>query len=183
MLFTFGSQKSEITQGEFVSILDFCLSQGLGLDTLEESIAKIAKSIDFEIRNENDSKKLYLELLILHMWVITYTCEKLFEDEDKRNACLDLFHHHVYKANYKDLPDEGFNQWMKSIRIRYMEYYAAIENLKEAGPIWWLSKAVNRNIFGELKKDPSLQVRIVEMVGSFMKNAVAILEPTLKKVK
>ncbi len=115
--------------------LDFWLSKGFEFNAPGQSIAKsitrFAENIDFEIGNENDSKKLFQELLILYMWVITRACTKVFEDEDKRNACLDIFHRNVYKAYYKNTTETGMLQLEKSFRKKYLEYSKAVEAVGE----------------------------------------------------
>ena len=181
MPFLFGQRKAKITKSEFASVLDFCLSKGLEVESLGRSIAKFAESIDFEIRNENDSKKLFQELLILYMWVITRACTKVFRDEDKRDACLDIFHRNVYETYYKNTTETGMIQLEKSFRMKYLEYNKAVEVIGEPGPMWWLAKAVNQNIFGEVKKDPFVQMSIGARIGTFMKYVDKVLEQTLRK--
>ena len=177
--------KVKITKPEFASILDFCLSKGFELESpgesIARSIAKTAEDIEFEIRNENDSKRLFQELLILYMWVITRACTKLFKDEDKCYACLDIFHRNVYKAYYKNTTETSMLQLEKSFRKKYLQYEKAAEKADKPGPMWWLAKAANQNIFGEVKKDPFAQMHIGEIIGTFMEYVDKVLEQTLKK--
>ncbi len=181
----FGQKKVKITKTEFASILDYCLSKGFELEapgeSIAKSIAKTAEDIDFEIKNEADSKKLFQELLILHMWVIIRACSKVFRDADKRNACLDIFHRNVCEVYYEDTTDQGFTQWIKSFGLKYLEYEKAAEKVDKPGPMWWLAKAVNQNIFGEVKKDPVVQVAIGAKIVTFTEFVNKMLEQTLKK--
>ncbi len=185
MPFLFGQRKVKITKPEFASVLDFCLSKGFELEapgeSIAKSIAKTAEDIDFEIRNETDSKRLFQELLILRIWVIIRACTKVFRDVDKRNACLDIFHRNVYEAYYKDTTDQGFTQWIKSLGLKYLEYEKAAEKTDKPGPMWWLAKVVNQNIFGEVKKDSFMQMIIGDRIGTFMEYVDKVLEQTLKK--
>jgi len=185
MPFLFGQRKVKITKPEFASVLDFCLSKGFELEapgeSIAKSIAKTAKEIDFDIRNEADYKRLFQELLILRMWVIIRSCTKVFRDVDKRNACLDIFHRNVYEVYYEDTTDQGFTQWIKSCGLKYLEYEKATEKVDKPSPMWWLAKAVNQNIFGEVKKDSFVQAMIGARIGTFMKYVDKVLEQTLRK--
>lgn len=185
MPFLFGQRKVKITKTEFASVLDFCLSKGFELDSpgesITKSITKTAEDIEFEIRNEDDTKRLFQELLILYMWVIIRACTKVFKDADKRNTCLDIFHRNVYETYYKGTTDQGFTQWIKSFGLKYLQYEKAAEKADEPGPIWWLAKAANQNIFGEVKEDPWVQMRIGDIIGTFMEYVDKVLEQTLKK--
>lgn len=180
-----GQRRVKITKTEFASVLDFCLSKGFELESpgesIAKSIAKTAEDIEFEIRNEDDAKRLFQELLILRMWVIIRSCTKVFRDADKRNACLDIFHRNVYEAYYKDTTEEGFTQWIKSFGLKYLEYEKAAEKVDKPGPMWWLAKTVSQNIFGEVRKDPFILMSIGDRIGTFMEYVDKVLKQTLKK--
>ena len=45
----------------------------------------------------------------------------------------------------------------------------------EPGPMWSLATAVNQNIFGEVKKDPFVQMLIGDRIGTFMKYVDKVL--------
>ncbi len=180
MSFLFGKRKVKITKTEFASVLEFLLSKGLEEESQWESIAKFAESIDFEIKNKKDSIKLFQELLVLHMWVIIHACSKVFSDVDKRNSCLDIFNRNVYKALYKNTTEQGYSQWINSFGLRYLEYEEATEKVDKPGTMWWLSKAVNKNIFGEVKEDAIVHMHIAERIGTFMEYVDDMLEKTMK---
>ncbi len=177
--------KVKITKTEFASVLDFCLSKGFELEapgeSIAKSIAKTAEDIEFEIRNENDTKRLFQELLVLYMWVITRACTKVFKDEDRRDACLDIFHRNVYETYYKNTTETGMTQLEKSFRMKYLEYDKAAAKADKPGPMWWLAKAANQNIFGEVKRDTFVQVLIGDIIGTFMEYVDKVLEQTMKK--
>ena len=185
MPFLFRRRKTKITKSEFASLLDFCLWEAFELESsggsIAKSIVKTAEDIDFKIRNENDSKRLFQELLILYMWVIIHACTKVFSDEDKRNACLDIFHRNLYEVYYKDTTEQSFTQWIKSFVLRYREYVKAAEKAGKLGPMWWLAKAANQNIFGEAKRDILVQAKIANRIGTFMEYVDNVLEKTMKK--
>ena len=107
--------------------------------------------------------------------------DKVFRDEDKRDACLDIFHRNVYETYYKNTAEIGMIQLEISIRMKYLEYNKAVEIVGELGPMWSLATTVNKNIFGEVKKDPFACMSIGDRIGTFMEYVDKVLELTLKK--
>ena len=141
----FGQRKVKITKTEFASLLDYFLLEGFGAGSsgvsLAESIAKFAEDIEIEIKNKDDINRLFQELLILYTWVIVRSCTKALRDEDKRNACLDIFHHNVYQTYYKDTTETGMSQLEKPFRKKYLEYNKAVEVVGKPRPMWSLATA------------------------------------------
>jgi len=151
----------KVSKNQFAEVLYYWLSISLN----EKEIREKAEDFGFKIRSDNDFSKIFEELLALNMWIIVYTCEGVIDDEDKQNACLDIFHHLVYKRHTEG-KDEDFWKWMGSLATdKYSEYYTAIETDHPSTPLWVLAKLVNKNLFGQIKKDLIVQAKIVTYFG------------------
>jgi len=152
--------KVKVSKEEFTQVLYYWLSQRL----TKQAIKQTAKDLDFKIKSNEDFNKILQELFALNMWLIVRACEKVFDDIDKRNECLDMFHRLVYQGHTGG-PEENFGNWMTSIGMKYVEYSQAMETEQPPSPLWVLAKVINKNLFGEVKKDVILQVNISAYVG------------------
>ncbi len=157
--------KVKASKKEFAEVLYYWLSQR----SSKKAVKQTAKDLDFKIKSNEDFNKIFQELFALNMWSIVRTCERVFEDEDKRNECLDIFHHFVYERRTEGI-EENFGKWMTLMGAKYIEYIKAMETEHPSGPLWVLSKVVNKNLFGEVKKDPFLQMAIGDYVGLSVKH-------------
>ena len=164
--------KVKASKKEFAEVLYYWLSQRLS----KEAVKQTAKDLDFKIKSNEDFNKIFQELFALNMWSIVRTCDRVFEDEDKRNECLHIFHHFVYERHTEGI-EENFGKWMTLMGAKYIEYIKAMETEHPSGPLWVLSKVINRNLFGEVKEDIILQVEIGAYVGIPAKH----LEELIKK--
>ena len=166
------TEKVETTKRDFAQVLHFWLSNRL----TGEAIKETAEDFDFKISSNKDFNKMFQELFALNMWLIVRSCERVFEDVDKRNECLDIFHRLVYERYSQDI-GENFGKWMKLMGAKYIEYIKAMETEHPSGPLWVLAKLINTNLFGKLKKDPFVQAAIGGYVGILAKH----LEELMKK--
>ena len=130
----------------------------------DKEIKKTAEELDFKIRNDNDYSKIYKELFFLNMWIVIYTCEKVFEDENKRNKYLDFFHHFVY-GRVTEGRETNFGNWIKTITAKYIEYNKAMETKHPSTPLWVLAELINKNLFGEIEVSAILQTEIITQVA------------------
>jgi len=153
-------EKVKVSRREFAEVLYYWLSQCLAKQAIKET----ARDLDFKIESDEDSDKILQELFALNMWLVVRACERVFEDEDKRNECLDIFHHLVYERRTEET-EKGFGKWMTSMGAKYIEYTKAMETEHPSTPLWVLAKVVNKNLFGELREDPFLQPHIGAYVG------------------
>lgn len=176
-----GQDKKPITKAEFASLLHYCLYKGFGFgeEPLAEQLAELARDIGYEI--DDDTLRLYYEMLVLFMWVIVRSCTKALHDVDKRNACLDLFHREVYEHHMKSRRDEDYAQWYKGMGLKYLEYEKATESSDEPGPTWSALKVANKNIFGEVKKDPLVLAHIGNRAFALMEHVDTMLKEVLGK--
>jgi hypothetical protein len=110
------------------------------------------------------------------MWLIVRACERVFDDENKRNDCLDIFHHLSYERYIKGT-EEDFGMWMKSMGEKYMKYEQAMNIDHPSTPLWVLAKVINKNLFGEVKEDIWVQGAIGAHIGIPVKH----LEELIKK--
>jgi len=165
------NQKLRVSRDQFAEVLYHWLS----LSLTENEIRTKAKDFGLEIKSDKDFSKIFEELLAFNMWIIVYTCEGVIEDEDKRNTCLDIFHHLVYKRHTEG-KDEDFGKWMGSLATdKYGEYYTAIETDHPSNPSWVLAKVFNKNLFGEIKEDLFIQMNITAYFGFSVEHLGKIL--------
>jgi len=159
------NEKVKVSKKQFAEVLYYWLSGYL----TKNAIKKSAKELGFKIRNNKDFSKIFEELFVLDMWLIVYTCEGVFEDEDKRNECLDIFHHLVYDRHIEN-KENSFNDWMMSISPRYVKYSKAMETKHPSTPLWVVANVINKRLFGEIKKDLSFQMKMVAHIGLFVEH-------------
>ena len=138
------NEKVKVSKDQFAEVLYRWLSKFL----TKEAIKKTAKDLGFKLRRRNYSK-VFGELIVLYMWLTVYTCEEVLEDENKRNECLDTFHHLVYERHTEGT-QEDFGKWMKSMGAKYIEYDKAMETGHPSGPLWVVANLINRDLFGEI---------------------------------
>ena len=160
------SKKVKVSRKQFAGLLDYWLWGFLS----EKAVKKTAKDFGFKIRNNEGFTKIFEELFILDMWLIVYTCERIiFEDEDKRNECLDIFHRLEY-GRYLGKEEKSFSDWMMSIAPRYAEYGKAMETEHPQTPLWVVADVFNKRLFGEIQKDLRSQTKIILYKGLFVKH-------------
>ena len=157
--------KVRVSRKEFAEALYLWLSMSL----TEEAVRQAAEGFDFEIKNDEDLSRMFEGLFLLNMWLTVYTCEREFEDEEKRNECLDMFHTLVYES-YVDWDVMDFVEWMNSIGVLYIEYDSAMNIHHPSGPLWVVAKTFNRNLFGEVEEDVFVQMGIVVHIGTFIEH-------------
>jgi len=157
-------QKVKASRKQFAGLLDYWLWGFLS----EKAVKKTAKDFGFKIRTNEDFIKIFEELFILDMWLIVYTCEGVFEDEDKRNDVLDIFHHLEY-GRYLGKEEKSFSDWMMSIAPRYAEYGKARETEHPSTPLWVVANVFNERLFGEIKNDLIFQTKVIIHQGLFVK--------------
>ncbi len=159
------NEKVKVSKNQFAEVLYYWLSGYL----TKKAIKKSAKELCFKIRNNKDFSKIFEELFVLNMWLIVYTCEGVFEDEDKRNKFLDIFHHLVHDRHIEN-KENSFNDWMMSISPRYVEYSKAMEKEHPSTPLWVVANIINKRLFGKIKKDLIFQMKMVSHIGLFVKH-------------
>jgi len=170
--------KVKASKEEFAEVLFYCLASQVNTKTIQQ----LAKVIDVEdkpqelfginIKNKENLNALAEELFSLNMWMIVYSCERIFEDIDKRNECLDTFHLNVYQRILEGT-EEDFGQWKLSLTAKYIDYNEAMGTESQPGPLWQLAKVVNKNLFGKLNKSAIVQFEISAYASS---NIKALLE-------
>ncbi len=165
------NQKVKVSKEQFAGLLDYWLWGQLS----DKAVKKTAKDFGFKIRNKKDFNKIFEELFIFDVWLIVYTCEGVFEDEDKRNDVLDIFHHLEYGRILGK--EESFGDWMMSLFHRYAEYGKAMETEHPSTPLWVVADVFNKRLFGEIQKDLTFQTKVITYKGLFVK----YLGETIKK--
>lgn len=182
------TQKVKVSREEFAEVLFYWLCLHVG----KKGIEKAAKAFDLKVKGyedfstilrkvtgnkkDFDKVRIFEELFALNMWLIVYSCERIFEDIDKRNECLDIFHRIVYQTLLEE-EEEDFDQWLLSMGTRYIEYNKAPETKHTLGPVWELATVVNKNLFGEVKRDPFIQTRI----SFYVTSSIEALEEAIRK--
>ncbi|GAJ13843.1 unnamed protein product, partial [marine sediment metagenome] len=157
-------KKAKVTKKKLTESLYYWFSGYL----TEKEVKKTAKELGFRIWRREDFKKIFKELFVFNMWLIIHTCENVFDDENKRNECLDIFHNLVYNRNI-DNNEISFINWKSSIASRYIEYSKAMKTEHPSTPLWVVAEILNRNLFGEVRKDLSFQLKVIAHIGLFEK--------------
>ena len=158
-------QKVKVSKGEFSEVLYYWLAGRL----TKEAIKETAKDLNFKIKSNEDFNKIFEELFAINMWLIVRSCEMVFEDEDKRNECLDIFHRLVYERHTEGT-EEDFGKWMILMSAKYIEYSKARETQHPSTPLWVVANLINRNLFGEIKKDLKFQSLVIAYIGLSVKH-------------
>lgn len=159
------TKKVKVSREQLAEVLYYWLAGYL----TKKAIKKTAKELSFRIGNNKDFSKIFEELFALNMWLTVYTCEGVFEDEDKRNECLDIFHHLVYNHHIEN-KESSFNDWMMLISPRYIEYSKAMETEHPSTPLWVVANIINKRLFGEIKEDLFFQMKMVAHIGLFIEH-------------
>ena len=165
------SQRIKVPKKEFAEVLYHWLS----LQLTKEQIEKTANDLDFKIKSDKDFNKILQELFTLNMWLIVYSCEGAFEDIDKRNECLDIFHRIVYERHTEGT-EEAFGQWMMSLGAKYDAYAKAMATEHPVNPLWVFGKLISKNLFGKVRKDVLLQAQIAIYVVASTKHLPELIE-------
>ncbi len=179
-------KKEKISKEDFAEFLYQTLSRFPKYD--KELIKRIGVNLHFTVpKNENFDKTIdriltgenraMKELTFFYTWIIVLACENSFEDEDKRNKCLDIFHHLVYKRVCKD-KKITFKEWIGSALRKYKDYQKSLEIRDEPTPLWTLVSLINKNLFGGSKRD----VKFMFFVVSSMRSKVEVLTKTIKEL-
>ena len=164
--------KIPITKKQFAEVLYHWLSRAL----TKKEIKRNAVALDFKLIKDDDFRKIFEEYLVFDMWSIVYTCERLLENEEIRNECLDIFHNMVYNGHINS-NEFTFKNWMISISSRYIEYNKAMKIKHPPNPLWAVVKEFNRNLFGRVRKDFFVQMDIIGCFKLFVSHIEkAILE-------
>ena len=159
-------RKIKVSREQFAEVLYYWFSGYL----TEKYVKKTAKELGFRIWKRKDFKKIYKELFIFNMWLTIHTCEKVFDDEDKRNECLDVFHNLVYNRTISNNNEISFIDWKISISSKYIEYRKAMKMEHPSGPLWVVAETLTRYLFGEVKKDLSFQLKAMAHAGLFVEH-------------
>ena len=122
----------------------------------------IGRESGVKIKIKNDE-----ELLVFNMWLIVHTCEKVFENIEKRNECLDKFHYLVYFRHTKH-KESNFNDWIMSIVSRYAEYNNAMETKHPSTPLWVVASTINKRLFGGIIENPWVQMAMIIYMGEYI---------------
>jgi hypothetical protein len=166
--------KVKASREEFAEVLLYWLANQVNT----KSIQQLAKIIDVEgkpeelfginIKNKENLNKLAEELFALNMWMIVYSCERIFEDMAKRNNCLDIFHLNVYQRILEGAEGD-FGQWKLSLTAKYIDYNEAMETESQPGSLWHLATVVNKNLFGKINLSAVVQFEISAYASSNIK--------------
>ena len=162
-------RRIKVTKEELAEVLASWIARRID----KEQIKETAELFDIDIDNPKEYPAFVNELFNLNMWIVVFSCERVFTDVDKRDDGLDVFHQLLFGrlTRSKEL---NYKSWMLNLYQKYMGYKKAIG---EKQPIWELTKLVNVNIFGEVKKDPFFQMS----VGSYFTSVSDALEKALKQ--
>ena len=181
--------KIEVSIEEFAELLCLWLSRHLNREAIKQDAKalelKDKEDTDFSepeemfglnLKNNKDFTILGEELISLNMWLIVRACERVFEDTDKRDECLDIFHRIVYER-FIEGSGEDFREWTLLLFKKYREYAKATETEHQLGPAWELSKLINENLHGKVLPDVFLQFQI----STYITSSIRASEELIKK--
>lgn len=160
--------KKKVTKKQFAEILFYWLS----INLTEKEIKRKAKEIGFRIklwRGRKDYNKLFFELLILDMWLIEYTCENFYSNDEEKFDCEELFQQLVYDR-YVDKEKYSFKNWTVLLTSLFIDYDKAMRTKHPSTPLWVVANVINKRLFGEIKKDLSFQMKMITYIGLFIEH-------------
>ncbi len=183
------THKIKASREEFAEVLFYWLSRQIN----REAITQTAKLFDLKdeegkdtgkteelfglnLKSKEEFGRLFEELFDVNMWLVVRACERVIEDSDKRNECLDIFHRLVYERLIKGLR-ENLSQWTLSLTSKYIDYNKDTETEHPLGPAWELSKVINENLHSKALPDAILQWQI----GVYITESMKALEEAIKK--
>jgi len=168
------TQKIKVSREEFANALFYWLTSQVNTKKIKQ-LAKLSNPehkekelFGLNLEHKTEFNILVEELFDLNMWLIVHVCERVFEDTDKRDECLDIFHHLEY-GRYLGKEEKSFSDWMMSIAPRYVEYGKAMETKHSSTPLWVVASVFNKRLFGEIRKDLGFQMKVIVDIGLFVK--------------
>lgn len=109
-----------------------------------ETLEKCSESV--KDMSQDELMKLDWELIILDMFIITYCCRLMINDEKMSDKIIDIFHEYVYEEMLKDMESIAGSAFQEEIKIKYEAYFEA---MKTKDSLWNLCKELGKNIYGE----------------------------------
>lgn len=150
-------EKKKVSVDELVQVLFFTVSMFLS----KKDVKSFAKTLRYRFKYNI----LYSELVSLHMWIICDICELTFKSSPAIKECLGKLHRLVFE-NLVKTKRENIFEWMNGIENKYIEYDKAFSTEHPSGPFWVLAKTITKNLFGEIKWDPIVLIKIADYVAS-----------------
>ena len=159
------SKKVKASREEFAEALYYWVTK----DLREEKIRETASSLDYEIKNDKDYDTVFRELLILNMYLAIVAVGNTVEDEGKMQDYLNALERLVYDRHYEETK-VSLSDWMRWMGTQYQEYQQALESdpKQPLGSRYELSKGVSKRLFGEIRQDPFVLVRISKYVTLYV---------------
>jgi hypothetical protein len=183
------THKIKASREEFAEVLFYWLSRQINREAItqaaklfdlkdeeEKDACKTEELFGLNLTSKEDFNRLFEELFDVNMWLVVRACERVIEDLDKRNECLDILHRLVYERLVKG-PRENLRQWTLSLTSKYIDYNKAAEIEQPLGPAWEPSKVINKNLHGKVLPDAFLQFQI----GAYITESLKALEGAIKK--
>lgn len=161
-----------VSREDFAEVLYYWVTK----DLREEKIRETASFLHLEIKSDETYDTILRELLILNTYLAVTVAGRVFEDEEKGNGCLDLLHRLVFDRHYGET-GVTFGDWKTWMSTRYLEYQQASESDPKhpPGPLWGISKTVNKRLFGEIKLDPFIQASISQYIALNLKHLTGLI--------
>jgi hypothetical protein len=141
----------------------------LSYDFNEKEINKKSEDFGYKIKNNKDFNVFYFELLLLNVWMIEYMCEGLFTDTENKDDFLERFHQLVYNR-YIDKDECSVKDWAIVTTSLFIEYDEAMRTDHPSSPLWIVTNVINKRLFGEIKKDLSFQLKMINYISLYMES-------------
>jgi len=143
----------------------FDLTSEAPLDSRE---AKVLFGLN--LSNSEQLMTLLDELLALNLWTVVLACGIKLKDADQLTDCLNIFHIRFFDRIIKDT-GEDFEQWSKSLKLKYNEYNKAAKKNSLA-----LAYLIQNNLHGQGPPNAMTQFQINLYLDKTLKTLMEVLD-------
>ena len=125
---------------------------------------------ELNLSNAEHIMTLLDELLALNLWMVVLACDVKLKDVDQRTDCLNIFHRQFFDRIIKDT-GEDFEQWIKSLELKYNEYNKAAKKNPLA-----LAYLIQNNLHGQGPPKAIAQFQINLYLEKTLKTLMEVLD-------
>jgi hypothetical protein len=122
------------------------------------------------LSNSEQLMTLLDELLALNLWTVVLACGIKLKDADQLTDCLNILHTRFFDRIIKDT-GEDFEQWSKSLKLKYNEYNKAANKNSLA-----LAYLIQNNLHGQGPPNAMTQFQINLYLEKTLKTLMEVLD-------
>jgi len=101
------------------------------------------------------------------MWLIEYTCENFYSNDEEKFECEELFNQLIYDR-YVDKERYSYKEWTILVTSLLIGYDEAIKTDHPSTPLWIVTNVINKRLFGEISKSLSFQMTMIAHIELFI---------------